>query len=148
MKSEQPTPSEATRAVTSAPAPTVVPPAKSPLPAVLAAGEKPRSTTAVAARSPNTRRGQSFSQVMGGLEDGIGDCITRKTGKEPAQAIDVRVRFDPSTGEVDQVRVLDMGAANPIAGCVDQAVRGASPPSAGRPNENFTFFNKMRALSK
>jgi len=147
-KPEQQTPSEAMRAAASSPAPTVVPPTKSPRPAVLAAGDKPRSTTAVGARSPNTRRGQSFPQVMRGLEDGISDCIARKTGKGPVQAVDVRVRFAPSTGEIDQVRVLDMGATNPIAGCVDKAVRDASPPSAGRPNENFTFFNNMRAMPK
>lgn len=85
---------------------------------------------------------------MTGLEQGIRDCITRKTGKEPAQALDVRVRFDPSTGEIDQVRVLDMGTTNPIAGCIDQAVRDAAPPSAGRPNENFTFFKNKRVAPK
>ena len=82
------------------------------------------------------------------LEQGIGACITRKTGKDPGQALDVRVRFDPSTGAIDQVRVLDMGATNPIAGCVDQAVREAAPPSAGRPNENFTFFKNKRTMPK
>ena len=145
---EQQAPREATRIAATSPAPDVVRPAKPPPPAVLAAGGKPRSTAAVAAASPNTRRGQSFPQVMKGLEAGIGDCIARKTGKEPAQAVEVRVRFDPSTGEVDQVRVLDMGAANPIAGCVDQAVRGAAPSSADRPNQTFTFFKMKRTMPK
>ncbi len=140
------------RPETTPPTPAIVRPstmAKSPPPAVLAAGGKPRSTVAIATvGSPSTRRGQSFSQAMKGLEQDIGDCIARKTGKEPAQALDVRVRFDPSTGEIDQVRVLDMGATNPIAGCVDQAVRDAAPPSAGRPNENFTFFKNKRVAPK
>ncbi len=141
-------PREATRSAASSPAPPVVRPVKPPPPAVLAAGGKPRSTAPVAAASTGTRRGQSFLQVMKGLEAGIGDCIGRKTGKEPAQAIDVRVRFDPSTGEIDQVRVVDMSATNPIAGCVDQAVRGAAPPSADRPNQTFTFFEKKRTMPK
>jgi serine/threonine protein kinase len=122
-------------------------PAKSPPPEVLAAGGRSRGT-AVAGASPATQRGQSFAQAMKGLEQAIGDCIARKTGKEPGQALDVRVRFDPSTGEIDQVRVLDMGTTNPIAGCVDQAVRGAAPPPAGRPNENFTFFKNKRLAPK
>lgn len=121
-------------------------PARSPPPEVLAAGGKSRGTAAVAVASPGTRRGQSFAQVMKGIEAGIAACITRKTGKEPAQAIEARVRFDPSSGEVDQVRVLDMGAANPIAGCVDQAVRKAAPSSMARPNQTFTFFEKKRTM--
>jgi hypothetical protein len=51
----------------------------------------------------------------------------------------VRVRFDLSSGAIDQVRVLDMGAGNPISRCIDEAVRGAAP-SGVRPNESFTFF--------
>jgi hypothetical protein len=140
------------RPETTPPTPAIVRPstmAKSPLPAVLAAGGKPRSTVAIATvGSPSTRRGQSLSQAMKGLEQDIGDCIARETGRQPAQALDVRVRFDPLTGEIDQVRVLDMGATNPIAGCVDQAVRDAAPPSAGRPNENFTFFKNKRVAPK
>jgi len=120
-------------------------PAKSPPPEVLAAGGKPRG---VAAASPGTQRDQSFAQVMKGIEAGIGHCIAHKTGKEPAQAIEVRVRFDPSSSEVDQVRVLDMSAANPVAGCVDQAVRKAAPPSMARPNQTFTFFEKKRTMPK
>ena len=155
---EQQSPSEPPQPETSparpektSPTPAIVRPSTTatPPPAVLAAGGKPRSTAAVApAGSASARRGQSFPKAMTGLEQGIRDCITRKTGKEPAQALDVRVRFDPSTGEIDQVRVLDMGTTNPIAGCIDQAVRDAAPPSAGRPNENFTFFKNKRTAPK
>lgn len=143
---EPPAPREVVRVDVAPSAPVVVLPAKSPLPAVLAAGRQPRSTAGAAAGSPSARRGQSFPQVMKGLEEGIAGCIARKTGKDPSQAVDVRVRFDPSTGAIDLVRVLDMGATNPIAGCVDQAVRDAAPPSAGRPNENFTFFKNKRTV--
>jgi hypothetical protein len=90
--------------------------------------------------SPEHPAGPELREGDEGARAGIRDCIVRATGKEPDQAIDVRVRFDPSTGAIDQVRVLDMGATNPIAGCIDEAVRGAAPPSAGRPNESFTFF--------
>ena len=145
---EVPAPDEAVRAEATSPAPAAVHPAKSPLPTVLAAGGRPRAAAVTATKLPSTRRGQSFPQAMKELEQGIGACITRKTGKDPGQALDVRVRFDPSTGAIDQVRVLDMGATNPIAGCVDQAVREAAPPSAGRPNENFTFFKNKRTMPK
>ncbi len=77
---------------------------------------------------------------MARLEPGIRDCITRTSGKAPAKEAEVRVRFDPASGAIDQVRVLDLGSANPIARCIDEAVRGAAPPSGGRPNETFTFF--------
>ncbi len=143
---EPPAPREVVGVDVAPPAPVVVLPPKSPLPAVLAAGGQPRNTAGAAAGSPSTRRGQSFLQVMKGLEEGIAGCIARKTGKDPSQVVDVRVRFDPSTGAIDLVRVLDMGATNPIAGCVDQAVRDAAPPSAGRPNESFTFFKNKRTV--
>ena len=141
---EPPTLNEARRAEVMPPTPVAVP-TKPPLPAVLAAGGRPRDAAGAAVRSTSARGGQSFPKVMRGLEEGIAGCIARKTGEDPAHAVDVRVRFNPSTGEIDQVRVLDMGATNPIAGCVDQAVRDAAPPSAGRPNENFTFFKDTRA---
>ena len=141
-------PSEAAKIEATSPAPAVVRPANSPAPAVFAAGGKPRSTAVVGAGAPSMRRGAGFPQVMKGLEEDVGACITRKTGREPAQAVEVRVRFEPSTGAVDQVRVLDMGATNPIAGCVDKAVRNAAPPSMGRPNENFTFFKNKRTRSE
>ena len=127
-----------------APATAVVPPdrrADALHPAVLAAGEKPRSRAAAAAAgAPDLGRTQSFPKAMKRLESDISDCIARKTGKEPTQAIEVRVRFGSSSSAIDQVRVLNMGAANPVARCIDESVRGASPPSAGRPNETFTFF--------
>ena len=142
----QEAPSEALKIEATSPVPTVVRTAKSPEPAVLAAGGKSRTTAVVPAGAP--RRGGSFPQVMKRLEEGIGACIKRKTSKEPAQEVDVRVRFESTTGVIDQVRVLDMGATNPIVGCVDQAVRDAAPPSTGRPNEKFTFFKNMRTASE
>jgi hypothetical protein len=74
------------------------------------------------------------------LEPSIRGCIVKATGKKPDREIDVRVRFDLTIGAIDQVRVLDLGAANPISRCIDEAVRGAAPPSGARPNESFTFF--------
>jgi len=76
---------------------------------------------------------------MARLEPSIRDCIVKANGKGPDREIEVRVRFDPSSGAIDQVRVLDMGAGNPISRCIDESVRGAAP-SGARPNESFTFF--------
>jgi len=96
--------------------------------------------------SPGSGRAQTFIKVMARLEPGIRDCITRTSGKAPTKEIEVRVRFDPTSGAIDQVRVLDLGSTNPIARCIDEAVRGAAPPSGGRPNETFTFF-KLRGAA-
>jgi serine/threonine protein kinase len=92
------------------------------------------------ATSPSSGRAQTFKKVMARLEPGIRDCITRMSGKAPAKEAEVHVRFDPASGAIDQVRVLNLGSANPIARCIDEAVRRAAPPSGGRPNETFTFF--------
>jgi serine/threonine-protein kinase len=130
------------------------PGAKAMSPAVLAAGGKTRSRPATSMASPPTRAGaatptagspetgraQGFSKVMEQLEPSIRGCIVKATGKKPDREIDVRVRFDLTIGAIDQVRVLDLGAANPISRCIDEAVRGAAPPSGARPNESFTFF--------
>lgn len=110
-------------------------------PALPAATGKMRTEGASpAATSPGSGRVQTFNKVMARLEPGIRDCITRTSGKPPAKEAEVRVRFDPATGAIDQVRVIDLGSANPIARCIDEAVREAAPPSGGRPNETFTFF--------
>ena len=114
--------------------------AKASPPALLAAGGKPRSSSATStAGSPETGRAQGFSTAMARLEPSIRDCIVKANGKGPDREIEVRVRFDPSSGAIDQVRVLDMGAGNPISRCIDESVRGAAP-SGARPNESFTFF--------
>ncbi len=116
-------------------------------PALPAAIGKARATAASpTSTSPGSGRAQTFNKVMARLEPGIRDCITRTSGKAPAKEAEVRVRFDPASGSVDQVRVLDLGSANPIARCIDEAVRGAAPPSGGRPNETFTFF-KLRGAA-
>lgn len=107
-----------------------------------AATGKPRPEGASA---PGTGRAPSFIKVMARLEPGIRDCITRTSGKAPEKAVEVRVRFEPAGGAIDQVRVLNLGATNPIARCIDEAVRGAAPPSGGRPNETFTFFKPRGA---
>jgi serine/threonine protein kinase len=113
---------------------------KAPPPALLAAGGKTRSSPATStAGSLETGRAQGFSKAMARLEPSIRECIVKANGKGPDREIEVRVRFNQSSGTVDQVRVLDMGAANPISRCVDEAVRGAAP-SGARPNESFTFF--------
>ncbi len=121
---------------------TDTPPAKTKAPpAVLAAtGKSPASPATGSAGSPSTGRAQGFPKSMRRLEPGIRDCIVEKTAKEPEHEIEVRVRFDLSSGAIDQVRALNMGTTHPIARCIDDAVRGASPPSTGRPNETFTFF--------
>lgn len=93
-----------------------------------------------AAGAAGSGRVQTFARAMGRSEPGIRDCIVRATGKEPAKAVEVRVRFDPGSGAIEQVRALDLGASHPIARCIDEAVRAAAPPSGGRPNESFTFF--------
>lgn len=114
--------------------------AKASPPALLAAGGKPRSSSATSTPgSPETGRAQGFSKAMARLEPSIRDCIVKANGKGPDREIEVRVRFDPSSGAIDQVRVLDMGAGNPISRCIDESVRGAAP-SGARPNESFTFF--------
>jgi hypothetical protein len=97
------------------------------------------------ATSPTSVRTQTFNKVMARLEPGIRDCITRTSGKAPAKEAEVRVRFDPTSGAIDHVGVLDLGSANPIARCIDEAVRGAAPPSGGRPHETFTFFKPRGA---
>lgn len=128
--------------------PAVVEPQQRPVATPTAAVGASNTAGATSKAPRSTRRGKSFLQVMRGLEASVGDCIARTTGKEPARAIDVRVRFAASTGQIDQVRVVDMSATNPIAGCVDQVVRGAAPPPADRPNPTYTFFANKRTTSK
>jgi hypothetical protein len=109
---------------------------------VLAAAQKPRGST-VATASPVTMSRRSFAGVMRQLEPSIRACATEK-GQVPAKPLEVRVRFVPTSGEIDQVRVLDMSAGNPVARCVEDIVRGAAPASGGRPTETFTYFAGQR----
>jgi len=124
------------------PAPFVTPTVDSSTGSSASSSALPAATGKLRTQAPSlgSGRAQTFNKVMARLEPGIRDCITRTSGKAPAKEAEVRVRFDPASGAIDQVRVLDLGSANPIARCIDEAVRGAAPPSGGRPNETFTFF--------
>ena len=118
---------------------------RAPLATVLAAAQKPRGGSTVATTSPVSVRRRSFAGVMRQVEPSIRACVTEKTGQVPAKPLEVRVRFVPTSGEIDQVRVLDMSAGNPVARCVEDVVRGAAPASGGRPTETFTYFADQRA---
>lgn len=122
----------------------VVPVETRPPTTTLAAVQTPRGGSTVATTSPVSVRRRSFAGVMRQVEGSIRACVTEKTGHVPAKPLEVRVRFVPTSGDIDQVRVLDMSAGNPVARCVEDVVRGAAPASGGRPTETFTYFAGQR----
>lgn len=83
----------------------------------------------------------SFAEAMKRLTGEVRACAASAYVDAATRppSINVRVRFDPSSGSIDQVRVAKVGTNEPLAVCVERVVRAAAPPASDDPNETFTY---------